>query len=295
MYKIKYFSLIFIFSSFLKFAQELDCTVTVNYESLPVSNRELLTDFGAAVEDYMNKTRFSNDNWDAEKIICSMNIFFTSASSDVDYSAQVVVTSQRPIYKTDRNSLMLTVNDGKWSFKYEKGQAFYANQSTFEPITSFLDYYAKIILGLDWDSFESLAGSPFFAEALNICNLGANSQKSEGWVRSSSTYSRMGLAEDLLNEKYRQFRESIYDYHLGIDYFSINKKIGQDKIVKLINTLESLRTKIDLNSVVIKTFFDAKSGEIIEYLSDYPDKSVFTTLKKIDPPHMSKYEEAMGE
>lgn len=295
MNKIKFFSLIVFLSSFLNFAQELDCTVTVNFESLPVTNRELLTDFRDAVQEYMNKTRFSPDNWEAEKIACSLTIFFASASSDIDYTAQVVTTSQRPVYKTDRNSLMLTVNDSKWSFRYVKGQAFYANQSTFDPLTSFLDYYANIILGLDWDSFEALAGSPFFTKALDICNLGANSQNTEGWVSSSSSYSRRGLAEDFLNEKYRQFREAIYDYHLGVDYYSINKKIGQDKIVKLISTLESLRTKIDLNSVLIKTFFDAKSGEIIEYLSDYPDKNIFNTLKRIDPPHMSKYEEAIGE
>ena len=33
-------------------AQELNCTVTVNYEGLAVNNRELLIDFGSVVESY---------------------------------------------------------------------------------------------------------------------------------------------------------------------------------------------------------------------------------------------------
>jgi hypothetical protein len=56
-----------------------------------------------------------------------------------------------------------------------------------------------------------------------------------------------------------------------------------------------LRSKIDINSVLIKVFFDAKSGEIIENLKTYPDKSVFKKLRKIDPSHGLKYDEATQE
>ncbi|MBK7380394.1 MAG: hypothetical protein IPJ03_15680 [Ignavibacteriales bacterium] len=49
------------------------------------------------------------------------------------------------------------------------------------------------------------------------------------------------------------FRETVSpDYHLGIDCFSIKKRSWQDK--QTIQQPQSLRTKIDLNSVVIKTF-----------------------------------------
>jgi hypothetical protein len=48
-----------------------------------------------------------------------------------------------------------------------------------------------------------------------------------------------------------------------------------------------------LNSVYIRTFFDSKSGEIIEHLKDYPDPELFSKLKKIDPPHSSKYDAVM--
>lgn len=286
------FSLIFLIYS-VSFGQELNCKVTVNYESIPVVNRELLADFAQTIEDYMNKTKFT-DKWDGDKIECALTIFFTGASSEINYSAQAVVTSQRPIYNSTKNSLMLSINDAQWSFVYEKNQTLYATQSIFDPLTSFLDYYAYVIIGFDLDSYEELSGSTYFTKAFDIVNLGATSGFRIGWEKSSSSYSRRGLVEDLLNEKFRFFREAYFNYHYnGLDLFTDKRQAAFKNIVKLIDVLDMMRTKVDINSVLIKTFFDAKSGEIIEYLKTYPDKSIFNKLKKIDPPHALKYDDAV--
>jgi hypothetical protein len=291
---MKFFALILLLTSSLTYSQELNCNIVVNYEGLPVVNRELLRDFAPVIEDYMNRTRFTSDEWQGPKIPCTINIFFTSASSEVNYSAQVVVVSQRPIYNSDSFSPILTVNDNTWSFKYEKGQSLYT-QSTFDPITSFLDYYANIIIGLDFDSFEQLRGTSFFSKAYDIVNLGNTSQFPGGWQKSSSTtYSRWGLVEDLLNDKYRPFREAFYNYHYnGIDIYNEDRKLALDNISGLVKTLDQLRAKIDLNSVLIKSFFDAKYGEIADYLKFYEDKTIYQTLKRIDPRHVTKYDEAL--
>ena len=286
------FSLIFLVYS-VSFGQELNCKVTVNYESIPVVNRELLVDFAQTIEDYMNKTKFT-DKWDGDKIECALTIFFTGASSEINYSAQAVVTSQRPIYNSTKNSLMLSINDAQWSFVYEKNQTLYATQSIFDPLTSFLDYYAYVIIGFDLDSYEELSGSTYFTKAFDIVNLGATSGFRIGWEKSSSSYSRRGLVEDLLNEKFRFFREAYFYYHYnGLDLFTDKRQAAFKNITKLIDVLDMMRTKVDINSVLIKTFFDAKSGEIIEYLKTYPDKSIFNKLKKIDPPHALKYDDAV--
>jgi len=290
---MKYTVLFLLFLSFASVAQELNCKVEVNFESLPVNNRELLTDFQGVIENYMNTTRYTNEDY-AQKIDCSMSIFFTSAGSDVDYSAQIVIISQRPIYRSTNNSPILTVNDGQWQFKYQKGQALYANQTSFDPLTSFLDYYALIIIGMDMDTFEPLGGTVYFKRAQDIVNLGSNSGASLGWQSSSAAYSRWGLVNDILSATYSFFRNAIFDYHYGIDVFSQNKQLGQPKIANLADVLWIMYEKLgSLNSVFIRTFFDAKSGEIIEHLKDYPDKEIFSKLKKIDPPHSSKYDAVM--
>jgi len=288
---MKYNLIIFLLFNISILAQELNCRVEINYESLPVNNRDLLSDFASVVENYLNTTRYTNDDY-AQKIDCSVSIFFTGASSDIDYSAQIVVISQRPIYQSTNNSPILTVNDGQWQFKYQRGQALYPNQTTFDPLTSFLDYYALIIIGMDSDTFEPFGGTPYFKRAQDIVNLGANSGSNLGWLSSSSVYSRWGLINDILSERYAAFRGAIFDYHYGIDIFAQNKQLGQQKISQLVDILWDMYQKSSsINSVYVRTFFDAKSGEIIDHLRDYPDPEIFAKLKKIDPPHSAKYDE----
>ena len=284
--------LVFFLFTLPVLSQELNCSVIVNYENLPGKNRDLLTGFADVVENYMNTTRFTDLNWDGQKIDCSLNIFFTSASSDVDYGAQIVVVSQRPVYQSTRNSPMLTINDASWSFQYEVGKSMYANLDAFDPLTSLLDYYALIIIGFDMDTWEEYGGSPFFKKAFDILNLANSTKFKAGWVTSTDSYSRWGLVSDLTNDKYSAFRSSIFDYHYGIDIFKQNPEIGQAKIVSLIDVLYKMYERDGLiKSVFVKTFFDAKYGEITDHLRGYQDLSVFGKLIKVDPPHAAKYSE----
>ena len=286
----KIFLMLLLISSY-NYSQELNCNVIVNYQNVPVKNRELLVDFKNVVENYINTTRFTDINWDGDKIDCSLNIFFTSAGSDVDYGAQIVVVSQRPVYQSTRNSALLTLNDGEWSFKYEVGQSMYANLDAFDPLTSLLDFYALIIIGFDMDTWEEFGGTPYFKKAFDIVNLASTSNNKTGWQPSNKIYSRWGLVSDALNEKYAAFRSAIFDYHYGIDIFAQNKKVGQAKIVELIDVLYDLfeRTGI-MKSVIVQTFFNAKFGEITDHLKGYPDKTIFTKLIKIDPSHAGRYD-----
>jgi len=285
--------ILFLALSATGLAQELNCRVEVNFESLPVNNRELLADFANVIESYMNTTRFTEIDW-AEKIDCSLTILFSSASGDVDYSAQIIVVSQRPVYNSTSNSLMLTINDAAWSFRYERGQALYSGQSTFDGLTSFLEFYAMIIIGFDWDTWEEYGGSRYFQRAQDIVNLGATSGFSNGWLSSSSSYNRWGLVNDLLAEKYSKFRSTVFDYHYGLDIYQQDKVLGQQKMVSLIDNLYNMwKVQGGLKSVLLKTFSDAKHGEIIDLLKDYSDLTIFEKLKKIDPQHAVKYEAVM--
>ena len=274
-------------------AQELNCNVTVNFENLPVANRERLVDFASVIEGYLNTARYTNNDY-ATKIECSMSIFFLSAAGDFDYSAQIVVSSLRPVYKSERNSPMLAINDNQWQFQYQPGQSLYANQTTFDPLTSFLDYYALVIIGMDSDTFEPFGGTSEFRRAMDIVNLGATSPKNTGWLPSSSVYNRAGLVGDILRDRYSVFRGSIFDYHYGVDIYSQNKELAQQKIVELIDILWKMYEQSgSINSVYVRTFFETKYGEIVELLRFYPDTEIFSKLKKIDPPHTAKYDAAI--
>lgn len=287
------FFLVFSFP-LLIYSQELNCSVNVNYEAVPSANTDYLTGFASQVQDYMNSTKFTDLDFGGDKITCSLDIYFTGATSNVDYTAQIVVTSQRPIYKSTDTSPILQINDGNWSFSYQKDQPFYYNPNTFDPLTSLLNFYAYVIIGMDMDTWQAMAGTPVFNKAFDVVNMAATSPNAKGWTTSTGTYSRKGLITDILNERYRPFREAIYDYYYGIDIYAQNKKIGQQKIVELINTLNAMRNKLDINSVFVKVFFNAKSGEIVDRLKGYPDKNIFVILERLDPPHTAKYQQALG-
>ena len=276
-------------------AQELDATITLNSEQLATASRERVESFAGQIGDYLNNTKFTGKAWVGEKIKCTFNVFFNGSSDEVSYSAQLVVASQRPIEGTQLNSLIMSILDNSWSFTYQKNQAMYFNQTDFDPLTSMLDFYAYIIIGFDFDSYYKLGGTEYFQKALDIAAKGG-SNSPKGWQYESNAYNRRALIDNLLNAKYQQFRQDYFDYHYnGLDLFHIEdqKQNAYNNMAKLIKNLEKMRDQIDTRSVLMKVFFDAKAGEFVEYLKNYQDKSIFNSLKKLDPPHITKYDEAM--
>ncbi|MBU2445844.1 MAG: DUF4835 family protein [Bacteroidetes bacterium] len=273
-------------------AQEIQLSVNVNVEPLAVQYREYLTSFKNLIEDYVNKNRWTDVNWTGPKIPLTMSILFRSASSSNRYSAQVVITSQRPIYGTQKVSLMLKHMDTNWDFIYDRNQTLYFNPNMFDPLTSFLEYYVYIALGLDFDSYEQAGGTAYFSKALSIANQGASSSFSGGWQKGEATFSRSDFVSEILNEKYQDFRKSYFEYHYnGLDLQSENPKAPASKLVQFIKTIEELRAKVFSRSMFLRVFFDTKYLEFCEVLSNYRDKNIFETLKKIDPAHISAYEE----
>ncbi len=275
------------------YSQELKANVTVNFEQLPNSAKERLVDFEYSVESYLNNTRFTELDWEGDPIICSFNIFFIGNSGETKYSAQVVINSQRPIYKTNKSSLILNVLDKEWSFEYERNQTLRFNLVNFDPLTSFLDFYSYMIIGYDMDSYNPLGGGDYFAKAYDIALLGANSGYSKGWALESSAYNKRTLLDEIQNAQFHQFRKDYFDYHYnGLDIFTENKIAAQRNIAKLVNNLYKSIDKIARNSVILKVFFDAKSGELVDYLKGSDDE-VFKKLMKINPENITKYEKAM--
>jgi hypothetical protein len=262
-------------------------------EKLQSAAKDPLAGFQKTVEDYLNKTKFTADKWEGGKIECSMNILIQTADNP-NYTAQVIVSSQRPLYHSTQNSLMLNINDGSWRFTYQKDQSLNSNQSIYDPITSFIDYYANVIIGLDADSYDKLGGTRYFSKALDLVNLGATSAFSDGWQNSSASFSRRGLVEDLMSEKYRSFREAFYEYHYnGLDILAWNSDIAIKNMAKLVFAIDNIRAKGDINTVLMKVFFDSKNGEMAESFKVYPNKDIYKTLKKIEPAHNKKYDDAL--
>lgn len=284
--------LLLIVSYTSNFAQEIQAKVSLNYEALSNQYRENLISFAQQIEDYINKNKWTDINWIGPKIPVTIQIYFRSASGANRYSAQVVISSQRPIYNSQSFALMLKVMDNNWEFTYDKNQVLYFNPNLFDPLTSFIDYYMYVILGLDSDSYEEFGGTQFFSKALSIANQGASSPYPSGWVKGEGSYNRTDFVSEILNEKFQGFRKAYFDYHYnGLDLKYEDTTIALQKLVKLINIIEDLRQKVFTRSQFLKVFFDTKHLEFCEELKNYSDKRIFETLKRVDPAHISTYNE----
>jgi len=290
------FFTLLLFVTPLLVSQELNCTVTINIESIQSGQRGNLRTFAQDIERYMNNTRFTNEDLDGEKIQCSLDIFFTAAASNNYYQVQVAVSSQRPIYtgdeKSDRTTLVMRILDNNWNFAYTPNQRMNHDEMIFDPLTGFLDFYAYLIIGYDLETYIPMSGSPCFQKALNTVQLASNSSVAKDWQQSTSGYSKFGITDELSNVKYNVFRTAFNNYHFdGIDLLATDRKKGLDNMLAAIAAINDIRLRQNSSSVVVKQFFDAKYREIAEAFQTYPDRSVYETLSTYDQEHRSTYQE----
>jgi hypothetical protein len=274
-------------------AQELDCDVTVNYESIPSTNKEFLVDFAREVKTYMNSYKWTDEDLGGEKISCSLNIFFSSASGATGYSAQIFVGSQRLIYEGNgKTTAVIRIKDDMWDFVYEKNQPIYHNEYRFDPLASLLDFYAYVIIGFDFDTHEAMSGTRFFQRASNIVNLGASASYSRGWTKTTGTYTRAGLIEELLNSRYSSLRQGLYDYHFnGLDMMASDRKVAFQTIISVLDQFADFRQSEGSSVLFTRIFFDTKYLELANLFTDYWDPEIYTKLDAIDPLHQSYYDD----
>ncbi len=290
---------ILVLLPFPLFGQELDCEVTINTQTLTSDAIDNLSDFQAQVKQYLNNTRWTKDDFGNDRIKCSFSIFFQGSPGEGRYAAQVFVGSQRKIWDLKRKrplekgSATLRVFDGNWEFSYTRGVPLTRNDYRFDPLTSLLDFYAYVILGFDYDSYESLSGTPPFQRALNIFNLSQSAGTPKGWESTGSgSYSRTRLIDELMNAKFKDFRGAMYTYHSeGLDYMTKDSSAALAKILAAVDMVGKVKEKINQPSVAIKTFFDSKYLELCELFINYPDESVYRKFGLIDPAHQKSYEE----
>lgn len=293
-------SIIFVFSTsaFNLHSQELDATVDVDLSAINIDIRDRLSNFKTDVQNYLNKTRFSdhvivNDiKGKPYKIKCSFSFYFRSATGFDAYEAQLVVNVQRNIYRSDGFTTIFRVKDENWAFNYIKGQNFYRDDLKYNNLTSFLDYYAYMIIGYDDDSWEPMLGTQRFQKAQNLVNLAVANSDGKGWIDNSLLKQSRGVfPSELLNSKYESFRKAFWTYHFaGIDSLQYNKRQALEKIAEAIDIIGKLK-KTEVRSFTIKQFFEAKYLEIASVMVDHYDKSIYRRLMEYDPDHLSTYEE----
>jgi hypothetical protein len=271
-------------------AQEVDCTVQVNIESVSTSNKDLLKNLAEDIRTYVNNFQWGPEKLD-DKVKCTLDIFVKGVIGENRYSAQVFVGSARVVYGSNRSTAVLRLMDELWEFTYMQDRPISHNPYAFNDLTSFLDFYIYMILGHDYDTYESLGGAAWFQKASEVARLGQSSG-GKGWQADQSKYSRTQYIYDLLTPASEPLRQASYLYHFtGLDSLSENTQRAQINALNALEMIGAARKKMDPRNLVVKTFFETKYLEIADLFTTYPDPAVYITLSRIDPTHQGTYEE----
>jgi hypothetical protein len=271
-------------------SQEIDCTVQVNYEALPSSNKELMVNFASDLRDYLNNYRWGQDNLD-EKVKCAFNIYVQSVVGEDRYSAQIFVGSQRKIYGTGNSSAVLRLFDDSWEFTYVKNRSLNHTSYSFNDLTSLLDFYVYLILGYDYDTYELMSGGKFLQKAADVSALGENSG-TKGWSPSTTNYSRGQLISEILSPIFEPLRKASFTYHFaGLDSLGSAPDKAYRNMLQALRAIAEIRKRSDPRNLVLKTFFDTKYQEIAATFLAYPDPNVYNELNEVDPAHVKTYAE----
>ncbi len=285
---------ILLFVGVPSFAQELDCEVTIDVSNLTAEGRENLVDFASQVKEYINSYKWTKEEFGNYKIKCNLQIFVQGVSSNNHYTAQASIGSQRPIGKTGRNTACVRILDNSWEFDYVRGQAWIHDDYRFDALFSFIDFYAYVILGFDFDSYRPFDGTKYFNKAMELVNK-SRSGPGAGttWIASSQTeYSRSQLMDDLLGPRNHDVRKAYYTYHYnGLDLLETKKTKAQANMLSAIESIGKLKEDLNQQTVLMRLFFDAKSKELAESFQGYFDRSVYEKFAKVDQAHQTTYEE----
>lgn len=284
---------VFLFSSVHVFSQELNATVSVNFQQVANGNPQLFKNLETQSKEFLNNTKWTTKQYtDTEKIECNFFINVTSYGSNV-FEATLQVQSSRPVYNATLVSPILNINDKNFTFRFIEFETMVYDQNTFNSnLVSVLAFYANIIIGMDMDSFTLNGGTKYLEIASNIVNV-AQSSGFKGWSQSEgNNNNRNFLISDMLATTFAPFRKSLYEFHrLGLDIMSEEVKKGKESIANSIETLAEIQ-KTRPNSLLVRTFFDAKGDELVAIFSGGPqidNVKLIETLNRISPLNSQKW------
>jgi hypothetical protein len=298
---LKSLILLLSFFPFWILSQELNCQVSVVTDArLEVTSveKEVFDQLKQTIYDMMNTTQWTKDKFKVEeRINCNIQIQINSVPSTGTYSGSMQIQSSRPAYNSSYNTTVFNFQDDDIQFSYSRNSVLvYAPNQYRDNLTSILAFYAYFIIGMDYDSFSSKGGTPYFTEAQQIVS-NAQSSNAAGWKSNESgKRNRFYLVDNVLHQLFEPLRECNYDYHRkGVDKLYDDKVAARKAMYDALNKLNKV-VATRPNSVNMLNFVQAKLVEIKNLYADaeVKDKNdVVTLLKKIDPANSSKYQEIL--
>jgi len=257
-----------LLATFSAMGQELNCKVVINADQIQTTDRSVFKDMERSFANFLNTRRWTTDSYKShERINCTLFLNISKMPSIGNFQASAQITSGRPVFNTNYESVLLNFADRDWEFDYIESQPLeYNDNSYLSNLTSMLAFYAYIILGFDYDSYSELGGTPHFQKALMVVN-NAQTAGRGGWAALSSSRNRYSLIESINNPQLVELRKNTYRYHrLGLDVFDKKPEESRNVILGVVKEVRKA-WNINPNSIFVITFFDSKAPELVNIFS----------------------------
>lgn len=284
--------LIILFVAVQLNAQELRCTITVNADKIPTSNKQIFKTLENSLNEFVNQKRWTNFKYEPqERINCNLTVTILEQSGD-DFKGHIQIQSSRPVYNSTYLTPVFNFKDDNFAFSYVEFEPLQFNENTFESnLVSVVSFYVYTILGMDADTFALNGGTPFFTKAQNVA-VQAQQSGYAGWNLNDGSKSRFIMIDNILSPTYSLFHSAMYEYHLqGLDVMPKDKKKAKQKIAASIGFLKTIYDSRP-NAFLLRVFMDSKADEIVTVFSDGP---YYDTIKlkedllKISPLNAAKW------
>ena len=249
------------------YAQELNCTVEINTDKINGTDKAVFSTLQTAITEYMNNTQWGNAQFLVnEKIDCKL--FFTIASVEgTKMTGDLQVQSSRPVYNASYTTTLINFKDTNIEFEYQENEPLVFNINAMESnLTAILNFYAYMILAIDFDSFAPNGGDFYYERAANVVQL-AQSSGETGWKAFEDTKNRSAVLSAFTEKNTSAIRSLLYEYHRkGLDEMVLSPDKGRATITKTLNILKQIYDVAPM-SVVLSMFKDAKLDELVNIYS----------------------------
>ena len=270
-YSVAFFLLIgsFSWSQFIEVNAELDL------RRLSEGDRQLFTTLAEDIENYLLNTQFSADANDLEVVI-DIRLVLESVSrggSQTSINAQAIFSNKLDQYFYAKGI----------QFPYSQGQKMYYT-TAFDPLASFLDYYAFMFIATELDTWKYMGGTTFFNRAIELSDLGKDSDWSVGW--------------DDRWKKSRKIKSNQYLRSMRFNYFTALDALGAEEVdITIVKNamstfhedLLTLDKKLGSNKETLH-FLKAYHESIAELLSALNLKDTLELLLLYDHDNKKVYE-----
>lgn len=277
-------------------ATELNCEVEVNSQKISNGSKDIFNELKQSITDYMNTTKWTNATFGTnEKINCKLMLTLSSwddASGAMQGDLQI--QSQRPVFNSTYTTALINFRDTKVNFNFEPGQQLVFSEMNMEDnLTAILNFWAYMIIAMDFDSFELNGGTPYYEKAAQVVRL-AQSSGENGWKAFEDNNNRSAVLSAFTENQTAPIRQILYDYHrMGLDQMVVTVDKGRSTIT---HTLENLGKIYDVAplSVCLTMFKDAKLDELVNIYSKAnttEKEAVYEMLYQVYPSETNRLDQ----